>query len=152
MTLPAYSEPFGGRLPSADDRQIANQLRQILAAQKSGDATLRLQIPDSRKPVEITLTPAMSDLLLEVLRHVGSGHAVTLVPIQELLTTQQAGDLLNVSRPHLIKLLEQQAMPYSLVGRHRRVRAEDVFAYKAKRDEERAKALDELISGDADLI
>jgi excisionase family DNA binding protein len=94
----------------------------------------------------------MSDLLLDVLRHVGSGHAVTLVPIQELLTTQQAADLLNVSRPHLIKLLEQQAMPHSLVGRHRRVRAEDVFAYKAKRDAERGQALDDLIAGDVDLI
>ena len=152
MTLPAHSEPFGGRLPSADDRQIANQLRQILAAHKAGDATLRLQEPEERQPVEITLTPAMSDLLLDVLRHVGSGHAVTLVPIRELLTTQQAADLLNVSRPHLIKLLEQQAMPHSLVGRHRRVRAEDVFAYKAKRDAERGQALDDLIAGDADLI
>jgi len=94
----------------------------------------------------------MSDLLLDVLRHVGSGHAVTLVPIQELLTTQQAADLLNVSRPHLIKLLEQQAMPHSLVGRHRRVRAENVFAYKARRDAERGKALDYLIADDADLI
>lgn len=114
---------------------------------------MRLQVPEERQPVEITLTPAMSDLLLDVLRHVGSGHAVTPVPIQQLLTTQQAADLLNVSRPHLINLLEQQAMPHSpLVGRHRRVRAEDVFAYKAKRDAERSEALDDLIAGDADLI
>lgn len=83
---------------------------------------------------------------------VGSGHAVTLVPMQEMLTTQQATDLLNVSRPHLIKLLDQNAMPHTLVGRHRRVRAEDIFTYKAKRDEERSRALDSLIGGDADLV
>ena len=94
----------------------------------------------------------MSDLFLELLRHVGSGHAVTLVPIQELLTTQQAADLLNVSRPHLIKLLEQGAMPYSLVGRHRRVKAQDVFDYKTKRDEERTQELDALMADDAHLI
>lgn len=151
MTLPAHSEPFGGHMPSADDRQIANQLRRMLAAQKSGEATLRLQEPESKRRVEITLTPAMSDLFLELLRHIGSGSAVTLVPIQEMLTTQQAADLLNVSRPYLIKLLEQEAMPHTLIGRHRRIRANDVFRYKAQRDDERSRALDELISDDADL-
>ncbi|GGC16596.1 hypothetical protein GCM10011494_39370 [Novosphingobium endophyticum] len=152
MTLSAHSEPFGGHLPSADDRQIANQLRRMLAAQKSGEATLRIREPETKKPVEVTLTPAMSDIFLELLRHIGSGHAVTLVPIQEMLTTQQAADLLNISRPHLIKLLDQNAMPHTFVGRHRRIRAEDIFTYKAKRDEERARALDALISDDADLI
>lgn len=152
MTLSAHSEPFGGHMPSAGDRQIANQLRRLLAAQKSGEATLRVREPVTKKPVEVTLTPAMSDIFLELLRHIGSGHAVTLVPIQEMLTTQQAADLLNVSRPHLIKLLDQNDMPHTLVGRHRRIRAEDIFAYKAKRDEIRSKALDALIGEDADLI
>lgn len=152
MTLSAHSEPFGGHMPSAGDRQIANQLRRLLAAQKSGEATLRVREPVTKKPVEVTLTPAMSDIFLELLRHIGSGHAVTLVPIQEMLTTQQAADLLNVSRPHLIKLLDQNDMPHTLVGRHRRIRAEDIFAYKAKRDEIRSNALDALIGEDADLI
>lgn len=152
MTLSAHSEPFDGHMPSAGDRQIANQLRRLLAAQKSGEATLRVREPVTKKPVEVTLTPAMSDIFLELLRHIGSGHAVTLVPIQEMLTTQQAADLLNVSRPHLIKLLDQNDMPHTLVGRHRRIRAEDIFAYKAKRDEIRSKALDALIGEDADLI
>ena len=152
MTLPAYSEPFGGRMPTANDREVANQLRRVLAAQKSGEAKIRLREPGLQKPVEITLTPSMADLFLDLLRHIGSGHAVTLVPIEEMLTTQQAADLLNVSRPHLIKLLEQGMMPHSLIGRHRRIRAEDVFAYKLKRDEERAQALDALIESDADLI
>ena len=152
MTLPAHSEPLGGQMPSASDRQIANQLRRILAAQKSGEATLRVREPETNKRVEVTLTPAMSDIFHELLRHIGSGHAVTLVPIQEMLTTQQAADLLNVSRPHLIKLLEQDAIPHSFVGRHRRIKAENIFGYKVKRDEERARALDALISNDADLI
>lgn len=152
MTLPAHSEPLGGRLPSMDDRLIANQLRRILAAQKNGEVTLKIHEPDSKERVEVTLTPAMSDLFLELLRHIGRGSAVTLVPIQEMLTTQQAADLLNVSRPHLIKLLEQGEMEHTLVGRHRRVDAKEVFAYKAKRDAERSSAMEDLLSEDSDLI
>ncbi|WP_066112112.1 helix-turn-helix domain-containing protein [Blastomonas sp. CCH2-E1] len=151
MTLPASALPFGNRLPSADDRQIANQLRQILAAHKAGEAHLQVSDPATKKPVDITLTPAMSDLFLELLRYIGSGDAVTLLPIQQMLTTQQAADLLNVSRPFLIKLIEKGDIPHSMVGRHRRLKAEDVFAYKSARDKARAEALDELIADSADL-
>jgi excisionase family DNA binding protein len=93
----------------------------------------------------------MSDLFLELLRYIGSGDAVTLLPIQQMLTTQQAADLLNVSRPFLIKLIEKGDIPHSMVGRHRRLKAEDVFAYKSARDNARAEALDELIADSADL-
>jgi len=152
MTLPAHSEPLGGRLPSLDDRQSANHLRRILASQKDGEASLKVIEPKTKERVEITLTPAMSDLFLELLRHIGRGSAVTLVPIQEKLTTQQAADLLNVSRPHLIKLLDQEEMKHSLVGRHRRIDAEEVFAYKARRDKERSAAMEDLLSHDSDLL
>lgn len=152
MTVPAFAEPFGDRLPTADDRRVADQLRHVIAQHAAGDATLKVFDRDAGKPTEITLTPSMSDLLLDLLRQIGSGHAVTLVPIRELLTTQQAADILNVSRPYLIGLLEKNELPYSFTGRHRRIKAEDVFAYKAKRDEVRSKALGELAADDADLI
>lgn len=151
MTLPASALPFGNRLPSADDRQIANLLRQILAAHKAGEAHLQVSDPATKKPVDITLTPAMSDLFPELLRYIGSGDAVTLLPIQQMLTTQQAADLLNVSRPYLIKLIERGDIPHAMVGRHRRLKAEDVFAYKSARDRARAEALDELMSDSKDL-
>lgn len=151
MTLPANALPFGNRQPSADDRQIANQLRRILASQKAGEAKLPLTDPKTRKPVEISLTPAMSDLFLELLRHIGNGDAVTLVPIQQMLTTQQAADLLNMSRPYLIRLIEKGDIPHSMVGRHRRLKAEDVFAYKAERDKVRSNAMNDLIADGADL-
>jgi excisionase family DNA binding protein len=151
MPLPASALPFGNRLPSADDRQIANRLRQILAAHKAGEAHLQVFDPATKKPVDITLTPAISDLFLELLRYIGSGDAVTFLPIQQMLTTQQAADLLNVSRPFLIKLIEKGDIPHSMVGRHRRLKAEDVFAYKSARDEARTEALDELIADSADL-
>ncbi|WP_233997083.1 helix-turn-helix domain-containing protein [Porphyrobacter sp. HT-58-2] len=143
--------PFGNWLPSADDRQIANQLRQILAAHKAGEAHLQVSDPATKTSVDITLTPAISDLFLELLRYIGSGDAVTLLPIQQMLTTQQAADLLNFSRPFLIKLIEKGDIPHAMVGRHRRLKAEDVFAYKSARDIARAEALDELIADSADL-
>ncbi len=154
MTMPAsYAEPFGGRLPSAHEQEAANQLRRILALRMSGDKDARLKIADDHgKTSEIVLTPALSALLMDLLRHVGRGDAVTLVPVGQMLTTQQAADILNVSRPFLIGLLEKREIPHEMVGRHRRIRATDLFAYKGKRDEARSKALSELAEIDADLI
>ncbi len=151
MTSPASASPLGNRLPSAEDRQIANQLRQILAEHKAGEAHLQVFDPATKKPVDIILTLAMSDLFIQLLHYIGSGDAVTLLPIQQMLTTQQAADLLDVSRPYLIKLIEKGDIAHSMVGRHRRVKAEDVLAYKSARDKSRAEALDELISDSKDL-
>ena len=96
MTLSAFAEPFGDRLPSASERAAANQLRQILASQPGDDAGQRLRVLDEHgKASEIVLAPALSQVLMELLRHIGSGEAVTLVPVSEMLTTQQAADLLN---------------------------------------------------------
>lgn len=150
MTVPAYAEAFSERLPNVDEVQAANQLRQLIAAHANGEATLRLL--EDGSPVEVTLTPALSALLLELLRYIGNGDAVTLMPIHELLTTQQAADILNVSRPYLIKILEDEGIPYEKVGRHRRIRAKDVFAYKRKRDQVRSQALDKVLSHDGDLL
>lgn len=70
---------------------------------------------------------------------------MSLVPLEQELTTQEAADLLNVSRPFLIKLLEQGEIPYIKVGSHRRIRFEDLIAYKQQRDLKRRQSLKELI-------
>jgi excisionase family DNA binding protein len=154
MTMPAsYSEKIGDRLPSPGEREAANHLRQILAAHANPKDNSRLKIVDrSGTPREVILAPALSELLLELLRHIGKGDAVTLVPVTQMLTTQQAADLLNVSRPYFVGLLEKGKIPFELVGRHRRVKANDLFNYKNTRDSERASALDELAQIDADYI
>jgi excisionase family DNA binding protein len=151
MTLPASSQELGGRLPSEHERAAANQLRTILAGHAAGDATLRV-LDDGKKPAEITLTPALSALLMELLRHIGRGDAVTLVPVQQMLTTQQAADILNVSRPFLVGLLERGEIDFTTVGRHRRIRAEDLFGYKRGRDGKRGKALSDLAEVDAEAF
>lgn len=151
MTMPAQAKPFGERLPSAKEKAAANQLRQILA-QQSGEAKLRVLGDGKQGTAEIVLGPDLSNLLMEMLRYIGSGDAVTLVPISRMLTTQQAADILNVSRPYLISLLDKQELPHSMVGRHRRIKAQNLFAYKQKRDTDREAALSELAALDSELI
>ncbi len=152
--MPAsYAEKIGDRLPSQSERDAANQLRQILAANASPNGNDRLKVIEpSGNPTEVVLMPALSELLIELLRHIGKGDAVTLVPVTQMLTTQQAADILNVSRPYFIGLLEKREIEYDLVRRHRRIKAEDLFEYKNTRDTERASALDELAKTDAELI
>ena len=72
------------------------------------------------------------------------GNSVRVVPVHAELTSQEAADLLNVSRPHLVKLLEQGALPHHKTGRHRRGLFSDLMNYKQQRDEISRKALDEL--------
>ena len=152
MTMPAYAEELGGdRLPSASEKAAANQLRQLLASHVDGYVKLHV-LDDERKPAEVILSPALSSLLIELLRHIARGSAVTFVPVNEMLTTQQAADILNVSRPFLVSLLERDEIPFTTTGRHRRVKANDLFAYKRKRDAKRSKALADLAEFDAENL
>lgn len=119
-------------------RESSRALAPLLAV--AGEVRLRLQVPKGR-PEVIVLPATALRLLVDILTQMAQGHAVTLIPVHAELTTQQAADMLNVSRPFLVKLLEDGKLPYRKVGTHRRVLFRDVLAFKRRGDEERREAL-----------
>lgn len=91
--------------------------------------------------VRVELSEPVGQLILDVLGHVARGEMVTVVPYGAELSTKEAADLLNVSRPHLVKLLEQGEIGFHKVGSHRRILADEVLRYKNTRDATRSEAL-----------
>jgi excisionase family DNA binding protein len=93
---------------------------------------------------EIYLPESVYQILRQVIHQMAAGRAMKLVPYDRYLGSQEAADLLNVSRPYLYSLLEQGQIPYIKVGTHRRIQFEDLMAYKHSRDMQRRQALSEL--------
>ncbi len=93
---------------------------------------------------DLVLPGHVLQILLDVLSEVGKGNAISLIPYHQEITTQEAANLLNVSRPFLVGLLEKNEIPFRKVGAHRRVAFNDVLAYKERTDNLRLKALQEL--------
>lgn len=96
------------------------------------------------KDREVVLPPSVARALIDVLTDMAEGRPVSVASSNEELTTQEAAELLNVSRPHLVKLLEEDEIPFHKVGTHRRVYREDVLDYKARQREEAEEAMQNL--------
>jgi len=130
--------------PSREDVELARTSGQRLAPLARRGQPLTLRVRDAGQEETIELPAGAVKLLQAILEDMASGRAVTIVPQNAELTTQQAADFLKVSRPFLVQLLEQKKLPFRLVGTHRRVRFEDVLRYKESIDSERRKVLDQL--------
>ena len=130
--------------PSREEVELARASGQRLAPLARLGRPLIMLVRDAGQEEPIELPADAVKLLVEILEDMASGRAVTIVPQNAELTTQQAADFLNVSRPFLIQLLEEKKIPFRKVGTHRRVRFEDVLRYKEAIDTERRKVLDAL--------
>lgn len=131
--------------PSARDAAIARATRQSLSRFEAADQPLTLRVTDGQQEAPIELPAGAVAMLLDILDAMAAGRGVTLIPENAELTTVQAAEVLNVSRPFLIRLLEENVIKHRKVGTHRRIRMEDVMAYKAQIDQEREGVLDRLV-------
>ncbi len=131
--------------PSEADSRLALESSRLLATHKlNKQSSIRLRLEDGEGAEPVSVPTSAVRLFLQVLTEMSRGNAVTLIPTHAELTTQQAADLLNVSRPYVVKLLDEGKMPFRTVGKFRRIRFDDLMAYKQKDDELRAKLADEL--------
>ena len=125
-------------LPEKEQESIA-QLAQILSRESAQPKLV------TSNGEEIQIPESVCNILRQAVQAMASDEAVSIVRYNRELTTQQAADILNVSRPFLVKLLDEGAIPYIKVGSDRRIRFKDLIIYQEQRDRKRRKLLDQLI-------
>jgi excisionase family DNA binding protein len=129
------------KTPNQHESKLAQASSHLLAKHGKKDLKIKLE----GKEETMTLPASAVQLLKQALSEIAQGNAVTLVSLETELSTHEAANILKVSRPYLIKLLEEGEIPYRKVGSHRRIELKDVLAYKEKSDVERLKALNALV-------
>jgi excisionase family DNA binding protein len=131
--------------PDEQDVRLARRSSLRLKRLKNRRRVFKLTVAAGETEEELTIPAIAFDMLEMILSELAQGHAVALSPVDREVTTQQAAGLLNVSRPHLIKLLETGRIPFRKIGSHRRIRVADVLEYKARMDAEAERAFAELV-------
>jgi excisionase family DNA binding protein len=133
-------------VPSEKEIALARKSSRILSnVSFEKTKSIEIMLEEAKKqPQSITVPLSAFKLLLTILTEMAAGNTVTLVPMISELTTQEAANFLNVSRPYLIQLLETKKIPFRKVGTRRKILFQDLMAYKTKTDEARRKVLDEL--------
>ena len=124
-----------------DERTHLRALDRLLESARGQAAVIVIAERD-----RIDLPEVVRHLLHDIVHSLARGEAVTIASQREELTTQQAADLLNVSRPYLVRLLEEGQIPFAKVGTHRRIRLTDLLDYKVRRDAERRGHMDRLVT------
>jgi excisionase family DNA binding protein len=132
--------------PSPHDAALAKASGRLLARYVGSRRSLHVQIRDAEQEQSIELPASAVEILSEILEVMSTGHGVHIIPENAELTTVQAAKILHVSRPFVIKLMEEGVLPHRKVGKHRRILMEDVIAYKTRIDSERERVLDELVA------
>ena len=131
-------------LPTPQDIALAKESSRALAKYADQDrVTLKITGEDGQSE-DIILPGHIMAMLLKISTEMSQGKAISLIPINAELTTQEAANMMNVSRPHLVKLLEQEALSFHKVGTHRRIYLKDLLAYMEDNDKARRQSLDDL--------
>lgn len=124
-------------------QRTAARLRR-LARRRPVSAVRSITLEGEKQPIEVPA--AAIEVLADVVEEIARGHAVRINSREEEISTQKAADLLNISRPYLIGLLQQGKIPFRMVGTHRRLRLSDVVAYRERSDAEAESAYRELVA------
>lgn len=135
-------------LPSEAEATLAKESSRVLASRKQPAKPLRLRLVDDPAKGTVNIPAPAVRMLIHVLEEMARGNAVKLIPVHAELTTQEAADLLQISRPSLIRLLDEGKIAFRRVGTHRRVRLEALMAHKRRADADRRAALAELAAYD----
>lgn len=134
--------------PTKQEQETAmasyNALSAMLEQLKSN--TPEIEIEETKEKIKIPLHALK--LLVKILEATSQGKPISIIPIATEMTTQAAAEFLGCSRPHLVKLLEDGEIPFTKVGKHRRVRFEDMAVHKRKKKEEREALLIQIMKGD----
>ncbi|CRI65075.1 DNA binding domain, excisionase family [Thiocapsa sp. KS1] len=146
MSMSSVKSPS---LPTDNDVLLAAESSRKLAAIIGNDDKARLCLIDGDEKLVVPVSAIR--LLADILNQMAQGNAVSLLPIGHTLTTQQAADMLNVSRPYLVKLLEAGEIGFTKVGRHRRIKYQDLMAYMEKVDDNSRQSVDTLSRTAQDL-
>lgn len=133
--------------PTQADEALAQtstrSIARIVSEKPNTPLSLRISASGGEETV-VTIPAAAFRLLGEILNQMAKGNAITLIPVHAELTTQQAAELLGVSRPFVVEQLEKGQIPYRKVGTHRRILFRDLMEYKRSMDQKRLDSLDEL--------
>lgn len=129
------------------DQQIARdnlpQVKRLVTSFAKRTEPVAIQVSD-HDMVSLQLPAKLFGVLQTILDLMAKGKAFSLIPANAELTTQEAADMLNVSRPHIVKLLKEGVIPYKEVGTHRRILLEDLVVYSSNMRQKRKEALQEL--------
>jgi len=134
------------KLPTRKEQKIARENKEILnrIAGNIKKSTKEVEIGIKGEEVSVKIPVSALKHLNTIMNLMAQGKAITVNPVDAEITTQEAADILLVSRPYVVKLLENGKIPFHMVGSHRRIRLEDLLAYKKQMEKEREEALTEL--------
>lgn len=138
-------------LPTSAEAKQAEETSRVLSPRLRSKSPLRLRVIGSPEDETVVLPPSALKMLVEILDEMGRGNTVAVIPVHAELTTQEAADMLSISRPSLIQLLDEGNIEYRKIGTHRRVRLVSLLAFKKRVHAQRLAALNELASYDQEI-